>query len=90
MVDYDATQIMGWRKEDTVKTDPIDAADAKYWKFGRNALTNRFPLEEHMWVPLYYGGRDPGEIVLQASIVKSVIGFPILPYLRLFQDSPSL
>lgn len=75
MVDYDATQSIGFRKEDIVETDPIDAVDAKYWKFGRLGISNVFPQEEHIWVPLFYGDRDPGAIVLQGSVVKAIIGF---------------
>ena len=61
------TQQLGWAKEATPGTDPIDAVDADYWKFG--VLTNRFdnkhPIETHNWVAEYHGDhRNPNQLSL--------------------------
>lgn len=77
----ETTQQIGWAKEGTAGTDPIDAVDADYWKFGVN--TNRFdfnhPIETHQWVPEYHGNhRYANKLsLISTEAEESVSFFPV-------------
>ena len=74
----ETTQQLGWVKEATPGTDPINAVNADYWKFG--ILTNRFdnehPIETHNWVAEYHGDhRTPNELSLVSTEARADITF---------------
>lgn len=70
------TQVNGWAPEATPEADPINAADAIYWKFGRYAQKFDMGTETHDWRSVYYqNSRDPNSMVLSKAHADSVISF---------------
>lgn len=53
----DKVQQIGIGLETIEGTDPINAADAKYWGIGIHTRDMKFnhPIEEHVWSPIYHG-----------------------------------
>lgn len=75
-VTRDSTRVIGWAWEGTAETDPINAADALYWKFGVDANKYKYAVERHNWVPYYDGsGRDPTRLKLVRTEVVNSVGF---------------
>ena len=76
----DTTQQLGWAYEAAAETDPINAVDALYWKFGvRTHNFNDFhPSEFHEWSPIYTGQyRRPADSQLARSTSSG--GFAFYP-----------
>lgn len=62
----DTTQQLGWALESTAESDPINAVNALYWKFGARTHDMRdfHPSEFHTWQPIYTGQyRRPSDAV---------------------------
>jgi hypothetical protein len=76
----------GWALEATPETDPINAIDAKYWKWG--VRTKQFkdlnPIETHNWEEIYYANkRNPSDMhLVSSSLSNAVAYFPVnlVPY----------
>lgn len=74
----ETTQQLGWAKEGTAGTDPINLVTSDYWDFGIN--TNRFdnehPIETHQWIPEWRGDhRYPAELSLVATDARIQVSF---------------
>lgn len=74
-------------------TDPINAADAKYWKHGvlTHAMQNSHPVAFHDWQSIYKQNlRNPADTELQKTFIqKGLVFLPVnlIPYYLIFGSS---
>jgi hypothetical protein len=74
----DTTQQIGFGIEAVAETDPIDAVDAAYWRFGirTKRMNDYHPVETHDWHSVYKANaRMPSELVLSGSNLSKGISF---------------
>lgn len=74
----DLNQQLGFAIEATPETDPINALDALYWKFGRRPfeMKDLHPIETKKWVPRYKAdSRMPNTLTLVSSDIGKGVTF---------------
>jgi hypothetical protein len=75
----DTTQQIGFALEATPETDPINATNALYWKFGvrtTNFKGDTHPLKTQHWSPVYkVDTKVPSDMELVKNTISGKIGF---------------